>query len=249
MLYGSLILENDYRAESLGGFNLSLSLHSLYRTKSLHKQVYSVLRNAIISGEIPSGQRLIETQLAKELDVSRTPIREAIRQLQQESLVIGDSNRGIYVAQLSTNDAAYLYDCRIALEELSVSTACQQATAEDIKEIEQAVIRAEESRSSPNDLTSQQRLNIDYYFHRRIAESSGNLWLVSLLDQVFDKMAMLRLRTTQHNPNVLEIKQEHRLIYEAIAERQVKQATKAIRDHLIASRKRVISEIEQITSV
>ncbi|MBE9014093.1 GntR family transcriptional regulator, partial [Pseudanabaenaceae cyanobacterium LEGE 13415] len=94
--------------------------------------------------------------------------------------------------------------------------------------------------------TNAHLLNLDYQFHRSIARSSGNLWLTSLLDQVFDQMALLRIQTLQHNPQVLEIRQEHRQIYSAIAARDSRKAVETIVSHLSASRDRVIREIERL---
>jgi DNA-binding GntR family transcriptional regulator len=140
-----------------------------------------------------------------------------------------------------------LYDCRIALEQLSVSEACRNATASQLELLEQAVQQAEKMvDQEPNQLTSYQLLHMDYEFHRLLAESSGNQWLVQILDQVFDKMAMLRLRTMQQNPGVLEIRSEHRRIYEAVRDRNPIAANQAIQYHLIASKERVTQEIKQL---
>jgi DNA-binding FadR family transcriptional regulator len=91
-----------------------------------------------------------------------------------------------------------------------------------------------------------QLLHMDYDFHRLLAEGSGNSWLMSLLDQVFDQMVLLRIRTTQHNPGVLEIRGEYRRVYTAIVARDVAAATQAIRDHLTASKARVVQEVQQL---
>jgi DNA-binding GntR family transcriptional regulator len=226
---------------------LSLSPRPLQRSKSLQEQAYQALKSAILSGELEPGQRLVETQAAEQLQVSRTPIREAIRLLQHENLVVTDTNGVLRIATFSIEDAAHLYDCRIALEQISVSEACQNATKSQLKELEAMVGQAEKLvKGKPSPLTSFQLLDLDYRFHRSIAKSSGNPWLVSLLDRVFDNMQLLRVQTTKNNPNVLEIRTEHRLIYEPIKKRDIEEATKAIKEHLIASKKRVIQEIQQI---
>jgi len=216
----------------------------LARRQSLQVQAYQALRSAILSGEITAGTRLVETQLAKQLQVSRTPIREAIRQLQQENLITIDTAGTLRVATLSMQDAVQLYTCRIALEQLSVVGACENATDSEISALQDLVVAAEQTERSQS--TNAQLLNLDYQFHRSIARSSGNLWLTSLLDQVFDQMALLRIQTLQRNPQVLEIRQEHREIYGAIASRDPKQAINTIVSHLSASRDRVIREIERL---
>lgn len=226
---------------------MSLSPRSLQRNQSLQEQTYQALRTAILSGELTPGQRLIETHLAEKLQVSRTPIREAMRQLQHEDLIAVDSMRVLRVATISMTDAVQLYDCRIALEQLSVAEACQNATESQLKELELMVEQAEKLvNSKPSQLTSFRLLDLDYRFHRQLAQSSGNPWLVSLLDQVFDKMQLLRIQTTKNNPNVLEIRTEHRRIYEPIRERNLQAAVQAIKAHLMASKERVIKEVQQL---
>lgn len=228
---------------------MPLSSRSLKRVQSLYEQTYQALRTAILSGELATGTRLIETQIATALQISRTPVREALRQLQQEGLVVADEN-GLRVTILSVEDANQLYDCRIALEQLSVSAACQNASSEQLSKLTQLVQKAEKIFEQPqHGLTPYQLLDMDYQFHRTIAESSGNQWLVSLLDQVFDKMALLRIRTTQHNPRVLEIRQEHRRICQAICDRDTAIAVAAIRNHLMESKTRVLSEIQQLPQI
>jgi DNA-binding GntR family transcriptional regulator len=240
---GSLNSDNDELDQS----SLSADpdrIAPLARRQSLQVQAYQALRAAILSGELAAGTRLVETQLAKQLEVSRTPIREAIRQLQQENLVTSDIAGTLRVATLSMQDAVQLYTCRIVLEQLSVAGACENATDADLEQLHQIVLAAEQTDRETS--TNAQLLDLDYQFHRLIARMSNNLWLVSLLDQVFDQMALLRIQTLQKNPKVLEIRKEHREIYEAIASRSAEQATQTLVSHLDASRDRVIREIDRM---
>jgi DNA-binding GntR family transcriptional regulator len=227
---------------------LSLSLRSLQRNQSLQEQAYQALRSAILSGELPSGQRLIETHLAKNLQVSRTPIREALRQLQNEDLVVIDVDGVLRVATFSQADAIQLYNCRIALEQQSMLEACENATEAQFYSLSLMVAQAEKlAEEKTSQLTNFQLLDLDYRFHRLLAESSGNLWLRALLDQVFDKMMLLRIQTMQQNPDVLDIRVEHRRIYEAVAQRNVEAATQAIQGHLSAAKERVIQEMSYLS--
>jgi DNA-binding GntR family transcriptional regulator len=227
--------------------NLALTLNSLSRSLSLHEQTYQALRSAILSGDLKSGDRLVETQLAKALEVSRTPIREAIRQLQRENLIVSDANGGLRVVSLSVADAINLYDCRLGLEQLSVREACRHRSPLQLEQLERAVLQGESSADRPShQLTDCQLLHIDHQFHRLLAECAHNPWLVSLLDQVFDQMSLLRMRTIQQNPQVLEIRQEHRRIYEAVREGDEDKGIMAIVEHLSASKERVIREVEQV---
>ena len=223
---------------------------SIQRSQSLQEQVYQALKQIILKGDLASGERVVETKLAKQLQVSRTPIREAIGQLKREKLIVSRSNGGFRVATLSVTDAVQLYDCRIALEQLSISDACKQITAKQLKQLEKYVLLAEkliESQSDKSD--SLKLLEVDYQFHHLIAESSGNQWLLTLLEKVFDQMRLLRVYTTQHNPQVLEIRLEHRQIYDAIASQDPDLAQTTIREHLTASKNRVVKELKIINKV
>ena len=217
---------------------------AIKRRQPLSEQAYSALRTGILAGEFPPGSRLIETQLTEWLNVSRTPLREALRQLQKEGLVVADTS-GLQVTTISAVDAMELYDCRLVLENLAVIGACEHASQSQINALEQSVIQAEEKDPRDTDARSLlQLLDIDYQFHHLIAESSGNRRLVSLLDQLFDSMALLRIQTLQQNPSVLEIRLEHRQVYEAIAQKDAATAAAAIQLHLLASKARVVKEIQ-----
>jgi DNA-binding GntR family transcriptional regulator len=216
------------------------------RSKSLHEQVYQALRTAILAGDLQSGERLVETQLAEWLQVSRTPLREALRQLQQEGLVTADVNGGLRVITLTVTEAMELYDCRLALEGLAAAGAANHASPEQLQQIEVYVLAAEQAGQTGADSSScQELLELDYHFHRLIGESSGNRRLVTLLDNVFNAMALLRIQTLKQNPKVLEIQQEHRQIYEAIRTGDPDIARDAISRHLLASKARVVLEIEE----
>jgi DNA-binding GntR family transcriptional regulator len=210
---------------------LSLSLNSIQRSKSLYEQTYEALRTSILTGALQPGERLVETQLAEQLQVSRTPIREAIRQLQRDNLVSTDASGGLRVTTISIVDVAQLYDCRLALEQWSVQEACQAASPAQLQQLEELVTQAEQLVAQPlTPAHSSQMLELDYRFHHTIAESSQNRWLVTLLEQVFDQMTLLRAQTTRRNPRVLEIRLEHRQIFTAIAQGDQLLAVKAIQE-------------------
>ncbi|OKH30764.1 transcriptional regulator [[Phormidium ambiguum] IAM M-71] len=220
---------------------------SLQRNQPLKEQAYQSLRKMILSGELAPGQRLVEAQLARDLQVSRTPIREALGQLLRESLVMTDGDQGLKVATFSAEDAAQLYECRIALERVSVTAACINATAAQLRKLNRLVQKSEKlTDTKPSQLLNFQLLDLDYQFHRLIAEMSGNLWLQTMLDQIFDKMMLLRIQTIQENQNVLDIRTEHTYIYDAIAQRNTEVAVEAVINHLKAAQERVVQELQRI---
>ena len=221
---------------------------AIKRSESLRNQVYQALKKIILTGDLTSGDRIVETQLAKRLSVSRTPIREAIGQLHRDKLVVSHPNGGYEVSTLSIKDAIELYDCRIALEQLAVANACEFITSPQLKQLEELVLSSEKTSNSGSGNDTEKLLKLDYQFHHLIAKCSSNQWLLTLLEQVFDKMALLRIQTTKHNPQVLEIRLEHRQVYEAIANSNVELARQMIIEHLIASKARVVRELEIINA-
>ncbi|NJK72584.1 MAG: GntR family transcriptional regulator [Synechococcaceae cyanobacterium SM2_3_60] len=218
-------------------------LRPVPRKGSLYEQTYQALREVVLSGELVPGSRLIETELAKQLQVSRTPIREALRQLQREELLVVGASGGLQVPLFTEQDAAYLYDCRLALEQMAVRGACEHATDSDLAELKMLVSNAEQAVGAAQ---PQHLLDLDYRFHHTIAASTRNSWLVSLLDHVFDKMVLIRRQTTQANPGVLEIRVEHRDIYDAIAKREPEIALMALGEHISASKRRVIQQLREL---
>ena len=218
---------------------MTLSGRSLYRHQPLNDQTYQVLRSAILSGELTTGERLVETQLAGKLQVSRTPIREAMRQLQREGLIAADRSGGLRVTQISLADAMQLYDCRLALEQLAVVGACQNATQKQLQNLERVLTQEEMAINQHSAEYSSRLLEINSEFHRCLAESSGNSWLVSLLDQVSDKLILLRVQTLRSYEDARAIHAEHQQVYQAIAQRDPQAAAAAINQHLLVSKERV----------
>lgn len=203
-----------------------------------------------MSGELGLGERVNESQLAKQLEVSRTPIREAIRRLQQEQLLTTDSPDGITIVEISLDSAIHMYDCRIALEQLAVEGACRYATSAQLQALEQnlldseAIFKAQIADSyqglpDQNNLGLKQ-LELNYDFHRLIAESSQNPWLRSLLDQLSNQVKLLRLQILQVPIEVEAIHTEHWQLFHAIARRDTEAATQSIRQHLELSKMRVV---------
>lgn len=109
----------------------------------LRDVVFNTLRQAILRGELKPGERLMEIQLANKLGVSRTPIREAIRKLELEGLVLMIPRKGAEVAEITEKNMRDVLEVRKALEELAVQLACEKITAEEIEEMKKA---AEEFR-------------------------------------------------------------------------------------------------------
>ncbi len=144
----------------------------------LADEVADALRNAIVKGLFESGQRLIEHELATQLDVSRGPVREALSRLSQEGLVVVDRHRGATVAALSGSEVAEIYSLRTVLEELAADWLCTRATDQDFDVMEQVLAQFDEL---PRPLTRQAVAALDVEFHDAIFRAShheraGRAW-------------------------------------------------------------------------
>lgn len=219
-------------------------------SQTLHERVYIALRNSILSGQFKQGDRLTESKLAKQLQASRTPVREAIRRLQQEKLLTSEATDSVTIVEISLDSAIHLYDCRIALEQLAVTGACLRITPVQIGALEQNLLESEAAlkeqvnsygKAIADDARYDlKQLALNYEFHRLIAESSQNPWLISLLDQLSNQIKLLRLQILQIPIDVEIIQAEHWNLFNAIKNRDSETANQAIKEHLEFSKDRVI---------
>ena len=108
--------------------------------KPLRELVFEAIREAIVDGTLEPGERLMEAQLAEDLGVSRTPVREAIRQLELAGFVVMIPRRGAYVADISIKDVADVFEIRGALEALAASLAAERASEEEIEQLERLLV-------------------------------------------------------------------------------------------------------------
>ncbi|HEY8343129.1 MAG TPA: GntR family transcriptional regulator [Calditerricola sp.] len=196
----------------------------------LYQKARDVLRHAILEGQLAPGERLTETQLAEQLGISRTPLREALRLLQSEGLVRRDSGGSLYVATVDVGEIESLYQCRIALERLSASLAARRATEAHIRRMRQAMDEAGQSARNGN-VTDLLHHNIR--FHREIALAGENRWVLRLLEQVWSQMPLFRASVLSIPREQREILAEHATILDRIASKDPAGAAAAMETHLL----------------
>ena len=156
----------------------------------LRDVVFNTLRQAILKGELEPGERLMEIQLADRLGVSRTPIREAIRKLELEGLVLMIPRKGAEVAKISEKSLRDVLEVRRSLEELAIELACQRMTESDIKELEEAQEAFREAIHSADAMTIAET---DEHYHDIIYNGTGNNRLVQILNNLREQMYRYRL--------------------------------------------------------
>ena len=196
----------------------------------LRDVVFNTLRQAILRGEFKPVERLMEIQLANKLGVSRTPIREAIRKLELEGLVIMIPRKGAEVADITEKSLRDVLEVRKALEELAVQLACEKITQEELEELEKAGENFKKVLKRSKDIT--EVAEADVRFHDVIYMATDNQKLIHLLNKLREQMYRYRVEYLK-NPNVHEqLIQEHEEIVYHIKRREKVEATAVTCQHI-----------------
>lgn len=208
----------------------------------LRDVVFNTLRQAILKGDLKPGERLMEIQLATKLGVSRTPVREAIRKLELEGLVLMVPRKGAEVAQITEKSMVDVLEIRRALEELAVRLACERMTPEGLETLKQAEERFEEVLGK-EDITTVAGADVE--FHDTILRATDNQKLIQLLSQFREQMYRYRveyLKREECHPQVIK---EHQDIIQTIENRNKDEAAEYICNHIDSQVKAVADTIRQ----
>ncbi|MDK2881641.1 MAG: hypothetical protein PWQ99_1416 [Clostridia bacterium] len=197
--------------------------------KPLREVVFDTLREAIINGVLRPGERLMELQLAEELGVSRTPIREAIRKLELEGFVVMVPRKGAYVAGISLKNIADVFEVRAALEALAAGLAAERITDEELEGLERIIVRKKKSIEE-GDVAG--FVQCDMEFHDAFYKASRNERLVQILGNLQDEIHRFRSVSLAYPGRMQDALEEHRKIVEAVAERDVARAQKLAWEHI-----------------
>lgn len=195
----------------------------------LRDVVFNTLRQAILRGELKPGERLMEIQLANKLGVSRTPIREAIRKLELEGLVLMIPRRGAEVAEITEKSLRDVLEVRRALEELSVKLACERITEDQIEELKLAAKEFEHVLKS-GDVTAY--AEADVKFHDIIYSATDNQRLISLLYNLREQMYRYRVEYLKRAEVHEKLLFEHQYIIEMLEKRNQTEAIAAVCRHI-----------------
>ena len=206
----------------------------------LRDVVFNTLRKAILTGELKPGERLMEIHLANRLGVSRTPIREAIRKLELEGLVIMIPRRGAEVAQITEKSLKDVLEVRRALDALCAELACDRISDEEKERLRQAC-NAFDHATVTGDATT--IAAADVVFHDIIVQATGNARLIQLINNLSEQMYRYRFEYIKDESGHDNLVNEHRMIYESIIEQDKARAAEAARLHIDNQEKSVIRQI------
>ena len=206
----------------------------------LRAVVFQTLRQAILRGELKPGERLMEIHLAQKLGVSRTPVREAIRKLELEGLVLMIPRKGAVVAEITVTDLEDVLEVRMALEELAVKLACRNITEEQLNAMRQ---REEIFRKSLYGDDVAACAQADMEFHDAIYAATGNSRLVQILNNLREQMYRYRVEYLKEEQTRNLLVSEHEELVKAIREGDVQKAQDISFHHLENQRMAIIRTI------
>ena len=195
-----------------------------------YEQFYQSIKRMIFEGKFKPGERIIENQLAKEFGVSKTPVREAIRLLEKDGLVVMDEKSRIIVYEPTLKDVEEIYFCRMALESFAVGLTTQIATEANIEELEETLMKTEQAiRDSLDDNSI---ITLNEQFHSLIIQYTQNRRLQKQLNDLKSLMYFFRILNFQGENRAEIILKQHRHIFSYVKKREEKQASSAMIEHL-----------------
>jgi phosphonate utilization transcriptional regulator len=210
---------------------------ALLQSSSLTTVVQQEIERAILQGEYEPGSKLIEAALAERLGVSRGPVREAFRMLEEAGLVRNEKNRGVFVRDIPIEEAVEIFDLRAAMDELVGRKLAAAITPPQLKELK-GLVDAMEKAVKAEDARQYHLLNLR--FHDRLVEMTGNGKLTSIYRKLIKELSLFR-RLNLADGWLMPISAgEHRAIIKAIASGDADAAGRAMFDHVMDSKERTI---------
>lgn len=207
--------------------------------RPLREMVYEELKMQILTGAIIPGTRMMEVELAKEIGVSRTPIREAIRKLEKEGLVTIEPRRGAYASQISTEDMVDILEVRQNMEGLAAFFAASRMTPEQLQELKEVSELYNEAVKTGE---MEEMIKHDTRFHRIIVESCNNKILVKMIEQLQELVLRFRYIYYDNFKRAENMPDEHYEILHAIETGDADAARYAADIHIDRLKQLVINE-------
>lgn len=197
--------------------------------RGLFQQAYDEIRRRILSGELRPSSVLSEHQLAASMQLSRTPVREAIKRLEQEGLVQSLPNRGTFVTELSAHDILEIYQIRERLESLAARIAAEHMTPDEVRTLEQEITLTQACIAEGRMTDA---FAADIRFHKLITAVTQNERLSTVLATFDDQMYRVRALLTQSSERLKASFDQHRAIVERIQARDGPGAERMMEEHL-----------------
>jgi DNA-binding GntR family transcriptional regulator len=214
------------------------TLTPLSDSLQLGGRVYKVLVNSIVSQKIASGSQLRPDIIARQLDVSTTPVREAMHRLESDGLLVKVPYQGWYVREFTEKEIRELYEFRAALERFSIRVACNLITPQDVKRLRKLQLAGEAAFKLKN-MEDYRVYNRD--FHQTILRIAGNSYLNSAMAQVALQSEMLSAKTISISGRPLRAVEEHAKLIDLMEHRRTGEAEKSIGLHIMSALEAILS--------
>jgi len=215
----------------------------LLQSHSLTTLVKRELERRILAGELEPGAKLTEEDIAGDLNVSRGPVREAFRALEQAGLVRTEKNRGVFVRQVSVSDADEIYEVRAGLDELIGRLLAARVQRSQLAELRELLKKMQKAARAKN-VDDYYPLNVK--FHDRLAEFTGNRTLLAHYRRLVNELHLYRRETLARGADSFPIStREHSEIVDALARRDSDRAGKLMYEHAMESRDRLHAALEK----
>lgn len=204
---------------------------------SIADQIFEQLERDILSGNYARGELLTELRLSEELGVSRTPIREAIRRLEQEN-ILEEAGRGVTVVGISKQDMLDMYEIRIRIEGLAAEWAAKRITDEELGQIRDT-LELQRYYTEKSGSHSDQIKNLDSQFHELVYRACGSRALTDTLIGLHKKMTKFRMASVSKQSRALQSVEEHEAILTALSAHDAAAAGEAMTAHVVNARDRM----------
>jgi len=204
--------------------------------------VCELLRDAITNGVLEPGERLMELQLAEEMGVSRTPLREAMRKLELEGYIVMMPRRGTFVANMSIRDINEIFEIRTALESLSSGLAAERITQEELERLQRLMLKISGYVKAGN---MEKIVATDIDFHDVLYKAARNNRLMGIISNLRDQLTRFRTLSMSFPGRLEATLEEHRNMVEAIAQGDVAAAQKAAEMHMEHSEQTLMQAIAE----
>ena len=225
-------------------------MEKIQKEEPLHDKVYSIMKNNLLNGYFYPREKIVESKIAQELGVSRSPVRESIRRLVQEDFLIQEGGH-IYSIEFNKQDFIDVYQCRRVLEMTATELAVDNISKEELQELKEVIDLTEDAINSGKE---EEVVQSNTSFHHIIVSASGNKTLVQILESLSWKIKyyrniIIKYYHTQNNELLIKRKHnyvvEHRKIYEAINNRDSELAKKLMEQHINAGIQSTLDFIEK----
>jgi DNA-binding GntR family transcriptional regulator len=210
---------------------------------TLSKQVVREMRRQIFSGVLKPDERVVESEIAAAMGISRGPVREAFAELEKEGLIVTNPRKGTYVKSFSLKDIEEIYTLRAILEGYAVSLAFDRLQEQDLEYLHELLKQITEM-AGKKDVIEVARLNMQ--FHRKILELSNHKRLYDTWQSLLAQTQMLSAMTTEYYTNLIDIRKSHEILLSALVKGDKELIKKCFEDHILNSMNELIAHLKKM---